>query len=163
VPPATPSITRRRIGATDEEFLVALYRSTRESELALVNWDDGQKAAFIQQQFDAQHRYYQQVYPDGSFEVILAGGQAAGRLYLATEPDDTLIIDVAMLPRFQNQGIGTALVTEVLADAATRGASVTIHVERNNPALRWYGRLGFRPVEDQGVYLLLRHPAAQKG
>jgi ribosomal protein S18 acetylase RimI-like enzyme len=32
---------------------------------------------------------------------------------------------------------------------------VRLHVERNNPALRLYQRLGFREVEDQGVYLAL--------
>jgi hypothetical protein len=46
----------------------------------------------------------------------------------------------------------------VIADAATSGAGVTVHVERDNPALRWYLRLGFALIEDQGVYLLLRRP-----
>ena len=39
--------------------------------------------------------------------------------------------------------------------AAAAGKSVTIHVERMNPALRLYERLGFRLVEDKGVYLFL--------
>ena len=39
--------------------------------------------------------------------------------------------------------------------AAAGGKSVTIHVERMNPALRLYERLGFRLVEDKGVYLFL--------
>jgi hypothetical protein len=30
-----------------------------------------------------------------------------------------------------------------------------VHVERFNPALRLYERLGFRVAEDKGVYLLL--------
>jgi len=33
---------------------------------------------------------------------------------------------------------------------------VTIHVEQFNPALGWYQRLGFVPVEDRGVYVLMR-------
>jgi hypothetical protein len=32
---------------------------------------------------------------------------------------------------------------------------VTIHVERMNPALRLYERLGFALAEDRGVYLFL--------
>jgi hypothetical protein len=36
-----------------------------------------------------------------------------------------------------------------------------MHVERFNPALRLYERLGFRLVEDRGVYLFLEwQPAA---
>ena len=33
--------------------------------------------------------------------------------------------------------------------------AVRIHVERNNPALHLYERLGFRQIGDTGVYLLL--------
>jgi ribosomal protein S18 acetylase RimI-like enzyme len=43
----------------------------------------------------------------------------------------------------------------VQARAAAAGRSVTIHVERMNPALALYERLGFRLVEDKGVYLFL--------
>lgn len=156
-----PTITLRPIGEEDQDFLLALYGTTRADELALVDWDEARKAAFVRQQFDAQHRYYQQIFSQGSFQVILAGDEPAGRLYLDDGPDETRIVDIAVMPQFQGHGIGTALVSQVLAAAAARGASVTIHVERNNPALRWYARLGFHLVEDQGVYLLLRWQAAQ--
>jgi len=32
---------------------------------------------------------------------------------------------------------------------------VTIHVEAVNPAIRLYQRLGFKQIEDKGVYLLM--------
>jgi hypothetical protein len=32
---------------------------------------------------------------------------------------------------------------------------VRIHVERCNPALRLYERLGFRQIDDRGVYLFM--------
>jgi hypothetical protein len=38
---------------------------------------------------------------------------------------------------------------------ATAGKLLRIHVERFNPALRLYERLGFRPIEDKGVYLFM--------
>jgi len=40
-------------------------------------------------------------------------------------------------------------------EAADSNRTLSIHVERYNPALRLYDRLGFRLVEDKGVYLLL--------
>ena len=40
-------------------------------------------------------------------------------------------------------------------------AALTIHVEMSNPARRLYERLGFAPVEEHGVYLLMeRRPGA---
>ncbi len=41
------------------------------------------------------------------------------------------------------------------------GTAVRIHVERNNPALGLYHRLGFREIEDQGVYLLMERAPAR--
>ena len=37
---------------------------------------------------------------------------------------------------------------------------MTIHVEKNNPAMRLYRRLGFRTEEDKGVYDLMRWTTA---
>jgi ribosomal protein S18 acetylase RimI-like enzyme len=40
-------------------------------------------------------------------------------------------------------------------EARTAGKALTIHVEKFNPALHLYRRLGFRRIEDKGVYLFL--------
>jgi ribosomal protein S18 acetylase RimI-like enzyme len=51
--------------------------------------------------------------------------------------------------------VGTLLLRELQDEAAASGRSLSIHVERFNPALRLYERLGFQLLEDKGVYLLL--------
>ncbi len=54
------------------------------------------------------------------------------------------------------KGFGTALRSK-----PAEYKPVTIHVERMNPALSFYRRLGFESVADKGVYLLLeRRPGA---
>ncbi len=45
----------RPIRPDDEAFLYEVYASTRTEELAVVDWDDTQKAAFLHMQFAAQH------------------------------------------------------------------------------------------------------------
>jgi hypothetical protein len=47
------AIALRPIRPDDRPLLLALYASTREAELALVDWDAAQKAAFVEMQFDA--------------------------------------------------------------------------------------------------------------
>ncbi len=94
--PATVSL--RPITPADENFLLAVYGSTRADEMALVGWDDSHKAVFVRQQFDAQHRYYQQVFVNASFQVILVDDQPAGRLYLQEDAEGTRIVDIAVLP-----------------------------------------------------------------
>ena len=151
----------RPAGADDRDFLLRVYASTREEELRLVDWSDEQKAAFVQQQFEAQDAYYREHYDPATFDVIETDGEAAGRLYVARWEDEIRIIDIALLPEYRGRGIGTALLRSLLDEGACTGKRVSIHVERNNPALRLYERLGFAPVEDRGVYLLLEAtPAA---
>ena len=52
--------------------------------------------------------------------------------------------------------MGSLLMRRILDEAADKGVPVRIHVERNNPALHLYHRLGFQQVDDQGVYFLMQ-------
>ncbi len=148
-------ISLRPVAEDDDEFLCLVYGSTREAELRLVDWNDAQKSAFVRMQFDAQRRYYEEVYAGASFDVVLADGTPAGRLYVARWPKEIRIVDIALLPAFRGRGIGTALLRELMAEGAASGRKVSIHVERFNPALGLYHRLGFLPIADEGVYILM--------
>lgn len=147
--------------AEDRDFLLRVYASTREEELRLVDWSDEQKAAFVQQQFESQDAYYREHYDPATFDVIEVDGEPIGRLYVARWEEEIRIIDIALVPEHRGRGIGTVLLRDLLDEGARTGKRVSIHVERDNPALRLYERLGFAPVEDRGVYLLLEAaPAA---
>jgi ribosomal protein S18 acetylase RimI-like enzyme len=135
-----------------------VYASTRAEELALVDWDDAQKETFLRAQFDAQDAWYREAYAKASFDVILVDGEPAGRLYLHRGPSEIRIMDIALLPEHRGGGIGTSLLEELSAEADAAGKSLTIHVERMNPALSLYERLGFSVAEDKGVYLFLERP-----
>ena len=153
-----PNIALRPVESGDEQFLYRVYASTREAELAQVGWGEAQKAAFLRMQFDAQSSYYREHYGEATFDVILSGGLPAGRLYVARWPEEIRIVDIALLPQHRNAGIGGALLGGLLSESEASGRPLSIHVERFNPALRLYARLGFDVVEDKGVYLLMRRP-----
>ena len=151
-------ITLRPISPSDEEFLCGLYASTREEELEAVPWDAAQKAAFLQMQFAAQSHHYHTHYPDSDFQIILADGAAVGRLYLHRGPTEFRIVDIALLPEWRGQGIGSALMASVLAEADALGRSVTLYVEGYNRASRLYERLGFVQGSLEGVYYFMERP-----
>ncbi|MCA9032060.1 MAG: GNAT family N-acetyltransferase, partial [Planctomycetaceae bacterium] len=132
------------------------YASTREEELRPVPWSNEDKAAFLKMQFDAQHNHYMKEFASASFDVIELDGEAIGRLYLDRWDDQIRIIDIALLPTSRGQGIGGEIMQSILAEATSAGKAVTIHVEGNNPAQRLYKRLGFKKVDDTGVYHLMR-------
>lgn len=137
----------------DIPFLMRLFASTREEELAQVPWSAEEKQAFLAQQFHAQRHHYRN-YIDGCvFGVIEHNGEPAGRIYLHERPLHLHLVDVALLPAWRGRGVGTALL-EALQEVGRRsGRRVTIFVEKFNSALRLYRRLGFTGIADHGVYL----------
>ena len=145
----------RPITIEDVNFLYSVYASTRQEELALVGWDNQQKDTFLRMQFDAQHRYYTENYRNARFQIVEVDGRPAGRLYVDRRAAEIRIVDIALLPEYRRQGFGTALLGEIQAEGGRLNLPVSIHVEMLNPAIQLYYRLGFRLVEDKGVYLLM--------
>ena len=146
----------RRIAEADLTFLARLYASIRMEELGVIDWSEAQKAAFLQQQFQAQHAHYQQYYPNADWLVTVHAGEDIGRLYIERWPTQHRIIDIAFLPEHRGQGFGAALLHDLQDEAAAAGKAVSIHVEKFNPAMRLYRRLGFKTEDDKGVYDLMR-------
>jgi len=153
-----PKISLRPVGPSDEGFLLKVYASTRTEEMALTGWTQGQIDAFLEMQYNAQRQHYREHYADASFDVVLVDGQPAGRLYLQRRKDEHRVVDIALLPEFRGKGIGRGMLEDIIATAAKEGKAVRIHVERNNPALHLYQRLGFVPIGDSGVYYLMERP-----
>jgi ribosomal protein S18 acetylase RimI-like enzyme len=149
-------VALRPVGDPDRVFLAHVYATTRAGELAILPWTDEQKAAFLAQQFEAQHAYYRTHYGDATFDVIEVDGEPAGRLYVHRGPREIRIVEISLTPPFRGHGLGTRLLRELIAEAHDGGRMLSIHVEMHNPARRLYERLGFRPVGDtDGVYLLM--------
>lgn len=146
----------------DADFLLALYGSTREEELAAVPWTPDQKTMFVRQQFAAQRSWWRQQYPSASFDIIELEGLPIGRLYVDRRPAEVRVVDIALLPAHRRSGIGSALLESVIADAESAGLSTSIHVDKGNPARRLYERLGFEERVDEGIYLLMERPFCPK-
>ena len=153
--PAAPPVTLRPATPNDAEFLYRVYAHTRYDELAPLRWPPEQVEAFLRMQFRAQDTHYRVHYAAATFDVVLCGGVAAGRLYVDRRSDEIRVVDIALLPEFRGAGVGTFLLARLQAEAAASGRAVSIHVEVNNPARRWYARLGFVPVGENGIYDLM--------
>ena len=141
--------------AEDGPFLEAVYASTRAEELAMVPWAAEQKSAFCRMQFTAQTEHYRQHYPTAAYFVIEHDGVGLGRLYVDRWEKEIRIMDITLLPGHRGAGNGTRLLRVLQEEARAAGKTLGIHVEKFNPALRLYERLGFRAKEDKGVYLLM--------
>lgn len=154
-------LSLRSANPADAPFLRRVYRSTREAEMAQLPWTDAQKDDFCAMQFSHQDRGYRNAYPDAEFLVVLCDGTPVGRLYRAKTDGSLHVLDIALLPAWRNLGIGTRLLRETMATAAADGLPVQLHVDKSNRAQHLYTRLGFRQVEDTGIYLRLEWRGAR--
>ena len=159
--PAAPEVALRPVREDDGAFLLRVYASTREEELAPVPWTAEQKQAFLAQQFAAQTAHYAQHYDGLRSDVILVDGVRAGRLLVARWPEEIRIVDIALLPEHRGRGVGERIVRPLLDEAEARGVATVIHVERTNPAMSFYRRLGFLPAGEHGIYFRMERAAGQ--
>jgi GNAT superfamily N-acetyltransferase len=157
---AALGISYRPTTDADLPFLAHVYASTRTEELAVTGWPDEMKQQFLGHQFNAQHTHYRRYYPDAEWLAIERGGEDVGRLYIDEQSSTILLIDIALLPGSRGLGLGSAILADILEQAAAAGKPVTIHVEKNNPAMRLYLRLGFVTLREEGVYDLLEWRSA---
>lgn len=149
---SAPRYTLRRAEPRDTEWLYALHTLTlRPSwEAAGEAWDPLQQRQF----FDAGQR-------DQSPQIIVSSaGHDIGCLKIARRRSELFLKVLTLLPACQRQGFGTAVMNDLLAEAARAGRPVRLQVLRDNPAQRFYERLGFRAVGTTPTHVLMDWNAA---
>jgi ribosomal protein S18 acetylase RimI-like enzyme len=161
---AIPSaITFRPVTPDDQGFLLALYGATRADELALTGWNESQRQAFVEMQFAAQQQYYRSQFPEGEHTIILLNERPAGRLYIARREREIRILDIIVADEHRRAGIGSSILKELIREAEKRETGVRIYVERLNPSLSLFKRLGFTSIEGTPSHFLMEwRPGAAK-
>lgn len=145
-------LSLREATPADDDFLLAVYASTRIDELAGLDWSDEQKQAFIKMQYAARERSYPRV----DNRIIVLNGQPVGRMLVDRGEAAIVLRDIALLTEYRNAGIGSRLLTELMKEATAAGKPIQLHVVATNPAVRLYERLGFRSSGPGGVYLEMK-------
>jgi ribosomal protein S18 acetylase RimI-like enzyme len=146
----------RAVSDADMPFLSALYASTRADELSMTGWPETTKALFVVQQFAAQHGDYLRNYPGMERRIVERGGVAIGRVYVDVVSDEYHLIDIALMPVARGQGIGGAILADLLAYAGAAQKPVKLSVIADNPARRLYERLGFATTETGALYNMMK-------
>jgi ribosomal protein S18 acetylase RimI-like enzyme len=150
-----PEWRRREATALDDDFLFALYVSTR-SDLDALGWPEATRAAFCELQWRAQRAGYAATHPDAHSEVLEIDGRPQGRLLTAETDVELVVVDLALLPAAQGHGVGRQVLEALQRAAGSSGRTVRLSVEDANPARRLYERLGFVAGEVHGIHTEMR-------
>lgn len=131
----------RPASEADSEFCYRMHRATlRPYVEAIWGWDESVQRAFHVRGFDPVHT-----------QIVTVDGRDAGVLIVHRRPGETYLGRIAIDPAYQGLGIGSALVRDLLAEAAGRGVPLLLDVlVVNTRARALYERLGFREVFRHG-------------
>lgn len=155
------SYTLRPVAGPDEDFLFALYASTRAAEFAPFGWPEAQLHAILRMQFNAQQRAYGAQYSAAGHQIVLLDDVPVGRIWVERSGDEILLVDIALLPSTRGRGIGTQLIKELIVEATATGKPLRLMVVRDNDgARRLYERLGFVITGDDGPRYQMEHRAS---
>ena len=121
----------------DFDFLFSLRRQTMKFyvEQTWGLWDD-----------DEQLERFRGEFAPSKGQIILFSGHEIGCLTVEDHGDFLFIDFIAVLPEYQRMGIGTKLITGILAQADEKRIPVCLNCLKVNPARSLYERLGFRTV-----------------
>jgi ribosomal protein S18 acetylase RimI-like enzyme len=136
----------RRIGPADFAFCWPIYRDALQPlSVGLFAWDD-----------ETQQKRVRQALADEGASILLADGEAAGWLQCS---ETRFIIHLGHLyiePAKRNKGLGSGFLRWMSERARRKEKDFTLDVMKNNPALKLYERLGFRPVRSSATTITLQ-------
>jgi ribosomal protein S18 acetylase RimI-like enzyme len=138
-------------GLADAPFLLKVYAGTRQEELEATGWPAEMREAFVRMQFNAQRQGYLASFPRAEFAIVLSEGQAIGRIIIDRAENEFLVVDIALLPEHRGRGLGTALMSHLLREAAAAKKPVRLSVLKGQRAFWWYQRLGFAKTGEDDV------------
>lgn len=140
----------------DETFLETVYAETRRGELAILNWSRQQENDFFKMQFRLQNQTYKMQFPNADYLVVELNKVPVGSL-IVERSGEIKLVNIALLPEFRSQGIGTFLLKQLQAEAKTANKSLTLHVlKTNDRAVSLYKRSGFAIINKDEMYLAMR-------
>jgi ribosomal protein S18 acetylase RimI-like enzyme len=152
-------LTYRPVAAEDQAFIARLYVSTREAELAHLDWTEEVRANFCQMQYEAQRTHYETHFPNAVHQIILLGDAPIGRIWVDWRADGARVLDIALSPEWRGRGLGSELMRRLQDEAKARDVVVTLSVEHNNPdAKRFYRALGFGLIREIETHDFMEWP-----
>jgi GNAT superfamily N-acetyltransferase len=137
-----PAIDLRHVDAGDVEFLFDLHRASLGPYVDEVwGWRDDEQRAHLAKNLDVD-----------TARIVMVDGVDAGRLDVEESDDRVFIALLELQPSHQGQGIGTAIIRDVLNSARRHSKPVTLRVlEVNRRARALYERLGFVETHRDGT------------
>lgn len=107
----------------------------------------------------AQDAFFDQGWTGGAFEILSLDRRPCGYVSIEYRPDDVHLRELVVDLDFQDQGIGTVVVGDMVETAQQQGLPAVLETLRENRAQGLYRRLGFMEFGRTDTHILFRVPA----
>jgi ribosomal protein S18 acetylase RimI-like enzyme len=147
----TETVTLRPATADDYDFLYQVHCAALRPYIERTwGWDESWQARYFQERFDPAKR-----------QVIRCADVDVGVWSVEERAEGLSLALIAILPRYQRRGIGSALMCRLLDEAEERGVPVTLQVLKVNPARALYERLGFVVTDETDTHYVMKASQTQ--
>jgi ribosomal protein S18 acetylase RimI-like enzyme len=145
----TPRTSLRPSTPADADFLRNLFTVDKAAEFAAQGLPETVYQPLIDMQYRGRTATFSAQHPRAATWIIESEGIAAGQYTLEETPQGSRLIDLAILPEYRNHGLATGVLQQLMREAATAG--LALRVNKGNPAVRLYTRLGFQVANEDEV------------
>ena len=147
-------ITYRPARPQDFDFLYQLHRDTMKVYV-VETWGEWKE--------EWQLERFREGYAPSLLRVIQWEGQDVGVLQIQERAEEIFLVNLQVLPGFQNRGIGTRVIRELVEQSARQGKPVALQVLKVNLAARaLYQRLGFGITGENATHYILANEKKAK-
>lgn len=137
--------TLRQATEADYAFLFHLHQASMKDYVTLTwGWDEA-----------VQQTLFRERFAPARCQMVVVEGREVGVLAVQHQSDTLFLANLQLLPDYQKQGLGTAIIQMLLGQASQQGIPVTLQVLKVNPARHLYERLGFRVIGETATHYLM--------
>ncbi len=130
--------TTRKAWFDELDYLDRLYaRNMKEYVERVSSWDPD----MFRDEFDPEE-----------VEIIEVAGRIAGFIRRVYQPEEIYLAEIQIERRYQNQGLGTAVLLDIIDEAERVGKKLILRVLKSNPAEAFYKRHGFEVYAETDIH-----------
>ncbi len=137
----------------DYEILKSIHHVTLKSHVSKIwGWDE-----------EFQNDYFKENFDPINIQLIYHNENIAGYLHSWQTPSKIALVNILILPEYQNFGIGSEIIKNLQKEVQEDSKSLELGVFKiNTSAKKLYERLGFKTFEKTDTHFLMRYNYGEK-
>lgn len=104
--------------------------------------------------------YFEDSFKDNEYQIISYEGHDIGCLAIKSNPSEIFINEIQILPKYQNKGIGSMVLTSIIKESEKLKLPIILEVLKSNiKAQKLYHRMNFIKLRESESHItFIRNP-----